>query len=161
MISDHQFWVASAFFIFILAIFNPVRKILKSSLDDKINEIKESIEEAESLKNDTQLILSDLKKRQNEVEKEIKEIIFYGKEKIKILESQAKIKLDEQISKRENLAREKIDQMVRDINLLVQQQITQTAINATLAILENKMNSEEKQNLINQSIQDLESVFKN
>ena len=32
MISDPQFWVAIAFGIFILAIFNPVRKILSSSL---------------------------------------------------------------------------------------------------------------------------------
>ena len=72
MFSDPQFWVAIAFIIFILAIFNPVRKILNSSLDTKINEIKESIEEAENLKNDTQVILSEIKKRQNEVELEIK-----------------------------------------------------------------------------------------
>ena len=161
MFSDPQFWVAIAFIIFILAIFNPVRKILNSSLDTKINEIKESIEEAENLKNDTQVILSEIKKRQNEVELEIKEIHLNSKNKIKILESQAQIKLSEQNSKRESLAKAKIEQMVRDANLMVKQHITQTAINAAIIVLEKKLNAEEKQNLINQSIKDLESVFKN
>ena len=161
MFSDPQFWVAIAFIIFILAIFNPVRKILNSSLDTKINEIKESIEEAENLKNDTQVTLSEIKKRQNEVELEIKEIHLNSKNKIKILESQAQIKLNEQNSKRESLAKAKIEQMVRDANLMVKQHITQTAINAAVIVLEKKLNAEEKQNLINQSIKDLESVFKN
>ena len=161
MFSDPQFWVAIAFIIFILAIFNPVRKILNSSLDTKINEIKESIEEAENLKNDTQVTLSEIKKRQNEVELEIKEIHLNSKNKIKILESQAQIKLSEQNSKRESLAKEKIEQMVRDANLMVKQHITQTAIDAAIIVLEKKLNAEEKQNLINQSIKDLESVFKN
>jgi len=161
MFSDPQFWVAIAFIIFILAIFNPVRKILNSSLDTKINEIKESIEEAENLKNDTQVTLSEIKKRQNEVELEIKEIHLNSKNKIKILESQAQIKLSEQNSKRESLAKAKIEQMVRDANLMVKQHITQTAINAAVIVLEKKLNAEEKQNLINQSIKDLESVLKN
>jgi len=161
MFSDPQFWVAIAFIIFILAIFNPVRKILNSSLDTKIKEIKESIEEAENLKNDTQVTLSEIKKRQNEVELEIKEIHLNSKNKIKILESQAQIKLSEQNSKRESLAKAKIEQMVRDANLMVKQHITQTAINAAVIVLEKKLNAEEKQNLINQSIKDLESVFKN
>jgi len=161
MFSDPQFWVAIAFIIFILAIFNPVRKILNSSLDTKIKEIKESIEEAENLKNDTQVTLSEIKKRQNEVELEIKEIHLNSKNKIKILESQAQIKLSEQNSKRESLAKAKIEQMVRDANLMVKQHITQTAINAAVIVLEKKLNAEEKQNLINQSIKDLESVLKN
>ena len=44
MLSDPQFWVAIAFVIFVIAIFNPVRKMLGSSLDAKIDEIKENIE---------------------------------------------------------------------------------------------------------------------
>ena len=161
MFSDPQFWVAIAFIIFVLAIFNPIRKILSSSLDTKINEIKESIEEAENLKNDTQITLSEIKKRQNKVELEIKEIYSNSKEKIKILETQTQIKLSEQSSKRELLTKAKIEQMTRDANLMVQQHITQTAINAAVALLEKKLNKEEKQNLINQSIKDFRSILKN
>ena len=51
--------------------------------------------------------------------------------------------------------------MSRDANLMVQQHITQTAINAAVSILEKKLNSDEKKYLINESIKDLESVLKN
>lgn len=161
MLSDPQFWVAIAFVIFIIAIFKPVKKILSSSLDTKINEIKNSIQEAESLKNETQTTLKDIKRRQNEVEQEIKEIHLNAKEKIKILESQAKDSLSEQSKKRDLLFKTKIDQMFRDANLMIQKHITQTSIESAILLLEKKMNEDEKQNLINQSIKDLKIVFKN
>ena len=74
MFSDPQFWVAVSFVLFIAAIFNPVRKILISSLDSQIKEIKFKIEEAENLKNDAQKTLSELKMRETEVQKEIQEL---------------------------------------------------------------------------------------
>ena len=160
MLSDPQFWVAVAFIIFIAAIFNPVRKILTSSLDGKINEIKISIEEAENLKNETQVLLGDIKKRQNEVQIEIKDIHSSAKDTIKNLESQAREKLSEQGAKRELVAKAKIDQMAREANISIQQHITQTSIEAAIRLLEKKLNQEEKQNLINQSIRDIELVLK-
>ena len=63
MFSDPQFWVLVAFIIFVIAIFNPVRKILLSNLDKKIDEIKNSINEAEKLKNESQITLSEIKKK--------------------------------------------------------------------------------------------------
>ena len=161
MLSDPQFWVAVAFVIFIIAIFNPVRKILTSSLDEKINEIKVNIEEAENLKNETQIILGDIKKRQNEVELEIKNIHSSAKETIKNLESQAQKKLSEQSNKRELVAKAKIDQMIRDANTAIQDQITQTSIEAAVRLLEKKLNQEERQVLINQSLRDIELVLNN
>ena len=74
MFSDPQFWVAVSFFLFILAIFNPVRKILKSSLDTQISEIKKNIEETENLKNEAHKTLTELETRKNEVQKEIKDL---------------------------------------------------------------------------------------
>jgi len=161
MLSDPQFWVAVAFIIFIIAIFNPVRKILTSSLDAKINEIKINIEEAENLKNETQVILGDIKKRQNEVELEIKDINTNAKETIKKLEAQAQKKLSEQGVKRELVAKAKIDQMVREANISIQHNITQTSIEAAVRLLEKKLNQEEKQGLINQSISEIGLVLKN
>lgn len=161
MLSDPQFWVAIAFAVFLIAIFNPIRKILGSSLDTKIKEIKNNIEEAESLKSETQVTLSEIKKRQNDVQLEIKTIHSNAKEKIAILESQAKEKLNEQISKRELLATTKIEQMIKDTNTSIQQHITQTSIEAAVTLLEKKLNQNEKQNLINQSLKDLGIVLKN
>ena len=49
MFSDPQFWVAVSFILFIAVIFNPVRKILTSSLDAQIKDIKNKIDEVENL----------------------------------------------------------------------------------------------------------------
>ena len=161
MFSDPQFWVAIAFIIFLIAIFNPIKKILGKSLDAKIAEIKNSIEEAENLKNETQLTLSDIKKRQNEVKAEIDKIQNNANDKIQNLESVAQQKLNDQITKRELLTSAKIEQMTRDANNSIQKIISQTAIEAALKLIEDKLNDSEKQNLINQSIKDLGSVLKN
>ena len=161
MFSDPQFWVFIAFIIFIGVIIKPARKIFAINLGDKIQEIKDSIDQAEKIKNDAQLTLSEVKKRQNEVKREIDLIEKEAKEKITMIEQSAKSKLIDQINKRNALASVKIDQMTRDANTEIQKHITQIAISATVNILEKKLNDKEKQNLINQSINELGSALKN
>ena len=161
MFSDPQFWVALAFVVFVIAIFNPVRKLLSSSLDTKIKEIKDSIDQAEDLKNETQANLSEIKKRQSEVKNEIEEIKKSAKNKIQILENQAKEKLVDLTAKKELLASEKIEQMARDANLEIQEYISRTSIEASIIVLKKKLDKEGKQNLINSSIKELSSIIKN
>ena len=161
MLSDPQFWVAVAFVIFIIAIFNPVKKILNSSRDSKIKEIKNSIEEAENLKDETQITLSNIKKRQNEVELEIKEINEKAKEMIQILASSSKIKFNKLSEKKEILAQAKIEQLGRDANLSIQKYISQTSIESAITLLEKNINQDEKQNLINNSVKELRLILKN
>ena len=158
MFSDPQFWVFIAFIIFVGAIFNPVRKTLFTKLDNKIKEIKEKINQAEKVKNDSQVTLSEIKKRQNEVKDTIKSINQETKDKIKRIESNANAKLKEQIDKRNASASLKIDQITRDAKIEIQQYIIQTAITATIDILKKKLNDQEKQKLINLSINELNSV---
>ena len=161
MFSDPQFWVAVAFVAFIAAIFNPVRKILTTNLDSQIKDIKNKIDEAENLKNETQVTLSEVKKRQNDVQAEIADIHKEAEKKVKQLEEIAESKLKDQIAKRQVLAKAKIDQLTRDANNLIQSHITSTAIAATISILEQKLNNQEQQKLIDKSIEDLGSALKN
>ena len=161
MFSDPQFWVAVAFVAFIVAIFNPVRKILTSSLDTQIKDIKNKIDEAENLKNETQTTLSEIKKRQNDVQIEIQDIHKDAEKKVKQLEENAEAKLKDQIAKRQILAEAKIDQLIRDANSLIQSHISSTAIAATISILQQKLNNQEQQKLIDKSIEELGSALKN
>ena len=55
----------------------------------------------------------------------------------------------------------KIEQMTREANNDIQKHILTTSLAAVLNILEKKLNDKEKQNLIDQSINELESVLKN
>ena len=161
MFSDPQFWVAVAFVAFIAAIFSPVRKILTSNLDEQIKDIKNKIDEAENLKNETQTTLSEIKKRQNDVQIEIQDIHKDAEKKVKQLEENAEAKLKDQIAKRQVLAEAKIDQLTRDANNLIQSHISSTAIAATISILQQKLNNQEQQKLIDKSIEELGSALKN
>ena len=161
MFSDPQFWVAVAFFGFIAAIFNPVKKILATNLDAQIKEIKGKIDEAENLKNETQVTLSEIKKRQNDVQIEIQDIHTEAENKVRQLEKIAENKLEDQIAKRQVLAEAKIDQLTRDANNTIQSYISATAIAAAISIIQQKLNSQEQQKLIDKSIQELSSALKN
>ena len=161
MFSDPQFWVAVAFVAFIAAVFNPVRKMLTTSLDAQIKDIKDKIEEAENLKNETQVSLSEIKQRQNDVQSEIQVIIKEAESKVMQIEQLAEEKLKDQIVKRQVLAEAKIEQLTRDANNLIQTHITSSAIEATISILQYKLNTEEQQKLIDTSIQELGSALKN
>ncbi len=161
MFSDPQFWVAVAFFLFILAIFNPVRKLLITNLDSQIHDIKNKIEEAENLNKQAQKTLDELKIRENEVEKEIRQLKLNSEEKISELQKLNSKKLLEQIEKRKIVANSKVDQLVRDTNLAIKNHIANIAIETTSYILKNNLNADKKSVLINDSIKELSNVLKN
>jgi len=161
MFSDPQFWVAVAFFAFIAAVFNPIRKIMTTNLDTQIKNIKDKINEAENLKNETQIMLSEIKKRQKDVQDEIQLINEDTEKKVIQMEEVAEKKLKDQIQKKQVLAESKIDQLTRDANSVIQKHISSTAIAATISILQQKLNSKEQQKIIDKSIQELGPALKN
>ena len=161
MFSDPQFWVAVSFILFIVAIFNPVRKILTSSLDAQIKDIKNKIDEVENLKNEAQKALDELKERETKVEKEIQNLNFESEKKIAELKDISTSKLTDQIEKRKILAENKIEQLVRDTNNSIKNYISSVAIETTRNILLQSLSKDKKSALIEESITEFNSVLKN
>ena len=161
MFSDPKFWVAFAFIAFIAAVFKPVKNILVVSLDNKITEIKNKIDEAEKLKNEALETLSEIKIRQKDINKEIKLINDEANNKINSIKKNAETKLKDQIEKKQLQALSKIDQLTRDANYSIQNHITLTAINSVSQLLEKKLDQQNKQDLINNSVKEFEKLLKN
>ena len=161
MFSDPQFWVAVSFILFIAAIFNPVRKILTSSLDAQINDIKNKIDEVENIKNEAQKALDELKDRETKVEKEIENLKLESEKRIVDLKNISTKKLMDQIEKRKVLAENKIEQLIRDTNNSLKNYISSVAIEATRNILLQNLSKDKKSELIEESITELNSVLKN
>ena len=161
MFSDPQFWVAVSFILFIAAIFNPVRKILTSSLDAQIKDIKNKIDEVENLKNEAQKALDELKDRETKVEKEIENLKLESEKRISDLKDISTTKLADQIEKRKLLAENKIEQLVRDTNNSLKIYISSVAIDATRNILLQNLSKDKKSDLIEESITELNSILKN
>ena len=161
MFSDPQFWVAVSFILFIAAIFNPVRKILTSSLDAQIKDIKNKIDEVENLKNEAQKALDELKDRETKVEKEIQNLNLESEKRIAELKDISTSKLTDQIEKRKILAENKIEQLVRDTNNSIKNYISSIAIEATRNILLQNLSKDKKSALIEESITEFNTVLKN
>ena len=161
MFSDPQFWVAVSFILFIAAIFNPVRKILTSSLDAQIKDIKNKIDEVENLKKEAQKALDELKERETKVEKEIQNLNLESEKRIAELKDISSSKLTDQIEKRKILAENKIEQLVRDTNNSIKNYISSIAIEATRNILLQNLSKDKKSALIEESIAEFNSVLKN
>ena len=161
MFSDPQFWVAVSFILFIAAIFNPVRKILTSSLDAQISDIKNKIDEVENIKNEAQKALDELKDRETKVEKEIENLKLESEKRIADLKNISTKKLMDQIEKRKVLAENKIDQLIRDTNNSLKNYISSVAIEATRNILLQNLSKDKKSELIEESITEFNSVLKN
>ena len=161
MFSDPQFWVAVSFILFIAAIFNPVRKILASSLDAQINDIKNKLDEVENLKNEAQKALDEIKDREAKVEKEIQNLKSESEKRIADLKDISSNKLTDQIEKRKILANNKIEQLVRDTNNSLKNYITSVAIETTRNVLLQNLSKEKKSALIDESITEFNSVLKN
>ncbi len=161
MFSDPQFWVAVSFILFIAVIFNPVRKILTSSLDAQIKDIKNKIDEVENLKNEAQKALDELRERESKVEKEIQNLKLESEKRIAELKDISATKLTDQIEKRKILAENKIEQLVRDTNNSIKNYISSVAIEATRNILLQNLSKDKKSSLIKESITEFNSVLKN
>ena len=161
MFSDPQFWVAVSFILFIAAIFNPVRKILTSSLDAQINDIKNKIDEVENLKNEAQKALDELRERESKVEKEIQNLKLESEKKIAAFKDTSASKLTDQIEKRKLLAENKIEQLIRDTNNSIKNYISSVAIEASRNILLQNLSKNKKSDLIEESITEFNSVLKN
>ncbi len=161
MFSDPQFWVAVSFILFIAAIFNPVRKILISSLDTQIIDIRNKIDEVENLKIEAQKALDELKERETKVEKEIQNLNLESEKRIAELKDISSSKLSDQIEKRKILAENKIEQLVRDTNNSIKNYISSIAIDATRNILLQNLSKDKKSALIEESITEFNAVLKN
>ena len=160
MFADPQFWVAVSFILFIAVIFNPVRKILASSLDAQINDIKNKIDEVENLKNEAQKALDEIKEREAKVGKEIQSLKSESEKRIADLKDISSSKLSDQIDKRKILAENKIEQLVRDTNNSIKNYISSVAIEATKNILLQNLSKDKKSALIQESITQFNSVLK-
>ena len=83
MTIDATFWVAISFLIFFIGlIYLKVPQKVNNSLDEKIKQIKNELDEAEKLKNESKNLLSDYENKVDASKSETKEIINLSKKDI-------------------------------------------------------------------------------
>ena len=74
ILNDATIWVAISFIIFILLIYKPIKSQISKGLDQKINELKLQITEAENLKKEAEDLFRLQQKKLSENEEKIKKL---------------------------------------------------------------------------------------
>ena len=74
ILDDATIWVAISFIIFLFLIYNPIKSQISKGLDQKINELKSQITEAENLKKEAEDLFRLQQKKLSENEEKIKKL---------------------------------------------------------------------------------------
>ena len=158
-LNDPQIWVAVSFLLFFVIFGNLVWKKFSSFLDSKINDISQEILEASNLHQEAKALLSEEKKRLQGLDNEINIIIEEGKLKAQNLYNESKEKINKEIMKLEKSAKEKIKYLENEAVIEIQNKISKHSIKLTEKFLKETLNKEDHSEIIKNSINELEKTL--
>ncbi len=111
LLQNAELWVFVGLGLFVALIaFLKVPSSATKALDDRAAKIQASLDEAERLRTDALALLDSLKARRIEAEAQAAQMLKDAEIEAKRLEAEAKVKLDEQITRRTALADRRIAQ---------------------------------------------------
>jgi len=162
MTIDATFWVAVSFLIFVGVIFYfKVPQRIDDSLNESIKKIKESLDDAEKLKDEAKNILSEYDSKVSKSKEEIKNLISSAKNQaekniIKTNEDFHKI-----IDNRKKSAEEKIRQMKIQAIKDVKNSSVDIAIGSVEKIIKNSIDKKKLDKIYISSIEEAKKILKN
>jgi F-type H+-transporting ATPase subunit b len=109
LLHDAEFWTGLALLVFLaLMLALGVHKAAGKALDSKAAKIQADLDEARKLREEAQALLASLKTQREQTEKLAGEMLANAKVEAKRMEGEAKAKLEEQITRRQELAERRI-----------------------------------------------------
>ena len=158
-LNDPQIWVAVSFLLFFIIFGSLIWKKFSNFLDNKINDISEEILVASNLHQEAKNLLSEEKKKLQGLDNEINIIIEEGKLKAQNLYNESKEKINKEIMKLEKSAKEKIKYLENEAVIEIQNKISKHSIKLTEKFLEETLSKEDHSEMINNSINELEKTL--
>jgi len=161
MIIDATFWVAVSFFIFlgVLIYFKIPQKIM-SILNDNIKIIKDDIEDAEKLKDDSKNILSEHEKKISNVKVLVEQMLSSAAEDAekKILKSNEDFHV--QAENRKKSTEERIKQMKNEAIKDIKNASVRISIQAVEVLLKNSLDKSKLNKIFISSVEETKSTLK-
>jgi len=153
--TDPTLWVAGGFVILAVAIFKPAKKAVLGMLDGRADKIRESLDQAASLREEAQQLLAEYQRKQRDAMKETEEMIARARDEASRLAKEGAEKLEELVKRREQLAIEKIAQAEADAVREVRAMSVEIAVAATRSLIAARMDADKSGALVDQAIADL------
>lgn len=155
-INDPTLWVAVGFVIFFgVIIFLKVPKMVTGMLDSRAEEIRNSLDQAASLREEAQQLLAEYQRKQRDAVKETEHMVAQARAEAEHLSKVGAEKLEETLKRREQLAVEKIAQAEADAVREVRAISVDVAVAATRSLIASTMDDGKSGALIDEAISDL------
>jgi len=159
ILDNATLWVGISFFIFILLIFRPMKNQVLDSLDNKIIELKSSLEESKKLKNEAELLYEEHRKKQDENIKKIEDLKISTKKEIAAIKDRSQKNIESTIIRK----KENFEQMTSQMELKMVDQIKREILKKTIIFTETrikkKLGNKHNRKLIDESLQKLTNHF--
>jgi len=161
MTIDATFWVAVSFFIFFGGlVYLKVPQKVNNLLDEKIKLIKNEIDEAEKLKNESKNLLSDYENKIDASKKETKEIISLAKkqsEKV-IIEKTNKFHQDMDLKKKN--AEQKIIQLKEEALQDIKKASIKISIESVGNLIKNSIDKKKLETVYTEGLEQVKTTLK-
>ena len=158
---DATFWVSISFFIFIGGlIYLKVPQKINLSLINKINEIKNELEEAEKLKEESKKLLSNYEEKISKSQKESKNIINEAKKISENMILEKMKKFHEITEERKKNTEQKIIQMKENAIKDIKNSSIKISMEAVENIIKNSIDKKKLENLYSKNLEEAKVVLK-
>ena len=161
MTIDATFWVAVSFFIFFGGlVYLKVPQKVNNLLDEKIKLIKNELDEAEKLKNESKNLLSDYENKIDASKKETKEIISLAKkqsEKV-IIEKTNKFHQDMDLKKKN--AEQKIIQLKEEALQDIKKASVKISIESVGNLIKNSIDKKKLETVYTEGLEQVKTTLK-
>jgi F-type H+-transporting ATPase subunit b len=161
MIIDAAFWVAISFFIFLgVLIYFKIPKKINSALNNSINTIKNEINDAEKLKEESKNILSEYEKKISNSKSEIKLMLDAGMDEVEknILKINGEFHI--QMENRKKNTEDRIKQMKNQALKDIKNASVKIAIQSVEVLLKNSLDKNKLNKIFNSSLEENKSALK-
>ena len=161
MIIDAAFWVAISFFIFLgVLIYYKIPQKINTILNDSINTIKNEVDNAESLKEESKNILSEYEKKISNAKNEIKKMIDAANEETdrSVLKSNEEFHI--QMENRKKNTDEQIKQMKNQALKDIKNASVKISIQSVEILLKNSLDKSKLSKIFTSSIEETKSALK-
>jgi F-type H+-transporting ATPase subunit b len=156
---DAKFFVAVATLLFVVVTFKPIKKVLLSMIDERIDKIKSDLAEAARLKDEATKILKESEENLLRSEKEAAEIISHAKLEAENIISKTKEKLEKDIETRKAIAFQKIKSLEESALLELKKSVASIAIGASAKVIQQQSSDDDFKNLVDGSIEKLSKTI--
>ncbi|NQZ14973.1 MAG: hypothetical protein HRT94_09150 [Alphaproteobacteria bacterium] len=149
---DTSLWVAFSFILFVVVAFKLGRKSVVNGLDGKINEIKSEIDNAERLRVEAQELLAQYQRKQQDAEKEAKDIVKNAKSQAKSIKKNMQIELEDIMARRESQLADRMKRLEENAIAKIQNEAADVAMAATTEMIMQTLDEKTQKNLMDDSI---------